>query len=381
MPRTLLYQDRAYRLAQRAMAAGARRTGVRSFHWDISGNCQSPVRWVYEGRPSGRHIEVRPGTDAPIWIEIDRRCRKCDNCRTMRSNLWKMRAQSELRRASRTWFSTLTLAPEYQVQLTARCRLEAGQQGIDFDAQSDAERFAQRVSLLGREVTKYLKRVRKNSGASFRYLVVFEQHDSEETSPEYRGLPHVHLLIHELDLAEPVRKKHLKQAWHLGFTSHELAKDGRAAFYVSKYISKAMLVRVRASIGYGEGTEPSHTILDRSERSERERKGVPVLERKGIDPIKEENLSFWTELYGDKANDPISSRIPQGEPGLSNERAEHDFTAFAPSSRKSKLSPVQDCQPSDIDEGEAALGGERASGSKGRVLFGRTNRGTPLAEL
>ena len=48
----------------------------------------------------------------------------------------------------------------------ARQRLWSG--GTDFDALSPAEQFAERMTEIGREVTLYLKRVRKESGARVR---------------------------------------------------------------------------------------------------------------------------------------------------------------------------------------------------------------------
>ena len=125
----------------------------------------------------------------------------------------------------------------------ARQRLWSG--GTDFDALSPHDQFMERMTEIGREVTLYLKRVRKESGARVRYLLVAEAHKS--------GLPHLHILVHEASPDKPVRHKTLEGQWKLGFTRFKLAHDVKTASYVCKYISKALLARVRASLRYGQG--------------------------------------------------------------------------------------------------------------------------------
>lgn len=109
--------------------------------------------------------------------------------------------------------------------------------------------FLARSAELLREVQLYIKRLRKK--ARFRYLVVVEAHES--------GLPHVHFLLHETHDA-PVRHAALKAQWPHGFIDAKLVEpsDTRAAAYVSKYLSKSVLARVRASERYGEGFPVSH---------------------------------------------------------------------------------------------------------------------------
>ena len=125
----------------------------------------------------------------------------------------------------------------------ARQRLWSG--GTDFDALSPHDQFMERMTEIGREVTLYLKRVRKESGARVRYLLVAEAHKT--------GLPHLHILVHEASPDMPVRHKTLEGQWKLGFTRFKLAHDVKTASYVCKYISKALLARVRASLRYGQG--------------------------------------------------------------------------------------------------------------------------------
>ena len=105
---------------------------------------------------------------------------------------------------------------------------------------------------VGREVTRYLKRVRKESGARVRYLLVAERHKS--------GQPHLHIMVHEADQERPVRYATLANQWKLGFVHFKLAQDTKTAAYVCKYISKALLARVRASLRYGLGEEERTTV-------------------------------------------------------------------------------------------------------------------------
>lgn len=97
---------------------------------------------------------------------------------------------------------------------------------------------------IGPEITRYLKRVRKESKSSFRYLLVMEAHKS--------GLPHYHMLLHEKPFGGEIPKRILKYQWHLGHTDFKLVDDAQhKAEYMCKYLAKSLLARVRASKGYG----------------------------------------------------------------------------------------------------------------------------------
>lgn len=175
-------------------------------------------------------------------LEMHVRCKRCDACLDARRRDWGKRARLEVKRASRTWFVSLTLAPWVHSQHGILARQGGG------DA---TEQNKIRLDLFGREVTKYLKRLRKNSGVRFRYLLVFELHKKGELA----GLPHAHLFIHEGD-GRISKHRHLEKAWTLGFSKEKLVKTESvdfAARYVTKYVAKAMIARVRASIAYGRG--------------------------------------------------------------------------------------------------------------------------------
>lgn len=218
--------------------------------WDISGNCSNPghreLRTAKplsggEARKGGQFGIVKSQTSVRT-IELKTRCRKCDGCLRVRAYQWRQRATQEYANSVRTWFGTITLSAEAQFKAISRARLRLDQYGIDFDNLSRAEQFAERHREIGPELTKYIKRVRKESGASIRYILVAEAHKS--------GAPHYHVLIHERS-GPPVRHSCLTRQWHLGFTKFNLVKDKGAAGYVCKYLSKSASARVRASAGYG----------------------------------------------------------------------------------------------------------------------------------
>lgn len=167
--------------------------------------------------------------------------------------MWIARAMHEIRVAERTWFATLTLAPEHQYRLQSEGLLAAAARSIPTKELTAREVEVLQWKAVQREVTKFLKRVRKAIGmGSLRYILVQEKHKS--------GLPHYHLLMHECDPGQPIRYDVLRTQWKLGFAKFKLVGDDqRAAFYVCKYLAKANEGRVRASLGYGRAGD--HAVI------------------------------------------------------------------------------------------------------------------------
>lgn len=246
------------RLALRALSHGATRHSYRNVEWDISGNCENPLPRVLYSNKTGnlknithhmnngvitkRTLKPRPAMQVILHVP----CRKCRNCLALKAWKWKHRAIWEIAQAERTWFGTLTLRPEehYKVDLLARTHerniAEADYVGV----------FDGRARETGKLATKYFKRLRKETGQSFRYLLVTEIHDSKDTSDVMRGRPHLHVLLHEF-ADQPFRKELLQRQWPHGFSNWKLVEDVKAAWYITKYVSKALDARVRASIKYG----------------------------------------------------------------------------------------------------------------------------------
>lgn len=183
-----------------------------------------------------------------MYMDIGTRCRKCDNCRKARMILWRHRVREEVRRAARSWFGTLTLSPMEQYRMLSIARLTAHRTSVPWDTLSEEERFRKVADTSLKEVTKYIKRVRKEAAVPFRYIVVTEKHMS--------GLPHFHMLLHESDL-KTVRHKTLSSQWRLGFEKWRLVPfdNPKSAEYVCKYISKSAATRIRASLDYGRSEE------------------------------------------------------------------------------------------------------------------------------
>jgi hypothetical protein len=270
--------------ASTALDRGAKQDSPASLAWDIAGRCENPVYREFVGRTQHskelwKQIQ-KVSTDRQT-LEMWTRCRKCNPCLKARSYLWRIKAVSEVLQAERTWFVTLTLNPAEQARaLLMACHRLAGQ-GRDWDDLEAAEQFRERHASISPTLTKWMKRVRMvaatdhrqsarkadNCPASrgsrcachpladfsvpFKYCLVAEAHKS--------GLPHYHLLISESDDAKPLRARHIKGSWRSGFSDVKLvAQEDRARTvgYVCKYLSKSALARVRASVGYGHGSDP-----------------------------------------------------------------------------------------------------------------------------
>ncbi len=234
-----------------AASQGAIQTGPISWFWDVSGRCEEPKGLELEARPPGKRGQqiAVPENGHPLILRMDVPCRRCGPCLITRARNWKERASVEIEQCDRTWFGTMTLSPESHFVALSRARRQHRLQSQDLDQMARHDIFRARVAAIGPEITKFLKRVRKNSGAPMRYLIITEAHKS--------GLPHFHGLFHETDYEKPLRKKVLVNAWTLGkIRKFTLVDSGAAASaYATKYLSKDILARVRASKQYGKRSQ------------------------------------------------------------------------------------------------------------------------------
>lgn len=255
----------------RALARGGRQRVLRDSRpgahpvvlnhvlWDVSGDCQKPVTVEVISRPSDhpfKRVIIGPGKPQVWAVTMEVTCRKCENCLRRKAGHWYYRAMAEYRHAPRTWLWTLTLSPAAQAAALNRARKHLDAQGVDFDGLPAEEQFAMRHRETGRAVTLALKRLRKGGDGQppcqFRYLMVAEAHAS--------GLPHYHLLIHEIVDGAPVRHASLKRAWSEGFCDAKLIADEKSATYPLKYVAKSLLARVRASVAYGNPVTSSDIV-------------------------------------------------------------------------------------------------------------------------
>lgn len=185
--------------------------------------------------------------------------------------MWAERSLEEMRLASRTWWSTYTFRPEYHARMSAVLRVNHSAAlaitfpdqppRSKFDDLDPEEQFSRRYQLSIRDVTRYIKRLRKGTkeraGVRFRYLVVCEPHTAGLESPSggaNEGMPHFHAFWHETTPIDCLRKADLESEWGFGFSSHRLVDDDACrdkALYLAKYVGKTSGCRVCASIGYG----------------------------------------------------------------------------------------------------------------------------------
>lgn len=219
----------AARLAARAMANGGVRRSIAAIHWDCAPGCAKPHEVWYVSRDWADR--ARPGPSRSVQVLIEHPCRACEACLKRKRREWTRRAIQEYRRSYRSWLVTLTLRQDAVAALALRGRRSLPR-GTEF------QRVAREMS---REATKWLKRVRKVTGARLRYMLVVEEMPG--------GDPHMHLIVHER--STPIGERALRRTWRLGFAHAKLIRDEVGAAYAAKYLSKTMLARVRASIGYG----------------------------------------------------------------------------------------------------------------------------------
>lgn len=216
-----------------------------SYYWDIQGNCINPFVTEWYARNDltlDRMKDIKRHTRRRLDLRIRTRCRACQNCRNQRRNLWYARARSEIIASPRSWFGTLTIAPEHQDHFELLAKKASKSKSVDWYTLSSRRQFQKIYEQISPEITRYLKRVRKKTKGKLRFVLVAEKHKS--------GKPHFHMLVHQ-DGAIPITYRDLSEQWHLGFTNFKLVDKPEIAGYISKYISKAILCRVRASLKYG----------------------------------------------------------------------------------------------------------------------------------
>ena len=210
------------RMAQNiAMRGGA--LSRTEFHDPASPYCDAPA-------PVRRVIRAGSG-DRPLEVTAFRPCRRCEKCLQFRQMVWRDRALNEIANANRTWMVTLTFDPVHLA-------------GLIYEAQEmrgPPERALDRAAY--GHVQKYFKRLRQAALTRFRYLAVFEE--GEKT-----GRPHYHVLLHEV--GRPISKRTLEDQWRSNVHCRLVASGRGSASYVTKYATKSLAVRLRASARYGQ---------------------------------------------------------------------------------------------------------------------------------
>jgi hypothetical protein len=242
------HRETLERLVAKAMHAGrCKRIGVSIYEVDYSLNCENPIhREMFScydrERTMAREVYGHRG---PLTVILICQCRKCDNCRLRHQMHWRYRCEAELKRSARTWFGTLTFHPSISHGALSQCRLDSLKKGFVYDEAPASEQFQLFHNKLQKYVTLFFKKLRKTSQSPVRYVLVAEAHKT--------GIPHYHMLLHEVSVSKPIRKLLLHATWDVGFSSWKLVdtEDGHAK-YVTKYLNKGANARVRASVKYGQ---------------------------------------------------------------------------------------------------------------------------------
>ena len=237
-------------IAGRALSNGGRMNSLISTEWDFAGSCENPYKRSIRGAPAagrdGTIAVVRGVSKSPFYVDLSARCRKCGPCLRHRGYVWQQRCATELAMTQfmgyRAWFVTFTFKPAFHLWAL-------GSIG------NDKRGFPQVARIANRCVTLWLKRLRKQ-GSAFRYCVVMEPHLS--------GVPHLHGIFHEIDPGQRLTERKLRGSWsENGFLRANLINleegVGRSSAYLSKYLTKVMLARVRASKQYGRPVAPVPT--------------------------------------------------------------------------------------------------------------------------
>ena len=239
-----------------ALAAGKLETADGTHIVRYSGDCQSPI------------VIPQYASSGALFVSWLTRCRRCVACLKAKQFYWarvaKRWTQYTADQGRRTWFGTLTLTVDAQLDAVIAARADHGSPNAEWwhEANCD-ERFRLVRKVLVGWCKRYWKRLRKgrkrcercypkkpraegewdHPPAKFKFFLVFERHKS--------GLPHMHWVLHET--GDKILKKHLQCEWPYGFTKVLLVKGddvGRVGFYVSKYLGKAYQARQIASLKY-----------------------------------------------------------------------------------------------------------------------------------
>lgn len=205
----------------------------------LAGKAVSPFQYVSDWTPycddPQKVFRATKGSlvdRKPVETLLTVPCRRCGKCLQFRQMQWRERGIVECQRAPRSWMITLTFSPVHLAGILVASRKWAARMGehaaIDRAAYPHLQRF--------------LKRLRKNTRRKFRYLAVFER--GEETNRA-----HYHMLLHEVD--GPVLKAQIERNWRSFSHVRLVDKASGAASYITKYTTKSLGTRPRASQRYG----------------------------------------------------------------------------------------------------------------------------------
>lgn len=256
MPRGLFLKKAGFAISNGAVIVDQR------IVWNMSSESRYPCHLPREvGSIVGFDDKSVPGEwfveieqKAIGYIQQFARCRKCSNCHRHRRSLWIARCKSEASEAHRIWFVTLTMKPDTRYRFMAKCHLQGTDFWGSYEDKTPEDQWKIRNTLFYKEVSLYLKRVRKGvykkPPPRLKFFCVIEKHKD--------GFPHAHLLIFEKSIDAPASEKLLRvRWWPNGFAQAKLVGKGggadgqKAIRYATKYLSKDASFVVRGSVKLG----------------------------------------------------------------------------------------------------------------------------------
>lgn len=165
--------------------------------------------------------------------------------------MWTLRIVRETAAAPLSAFVTLTYRPADRYERAVRAEVTAVSSGVRWSEASHEERSGWYAQICGDDLRNMWRRLRRRWATTVRYVAVCELHQD--------GWPHWHILIHRAADGGPWtispngRTGDVQKSWPHGYsqTLRVSPHDVDAARYVAKYLHKARLARVRASLAYG----------------------------------------------------------------------------------------------------------------------------------
>lgn len=218
-------KDRATRALARTLFRRGHMIGQSELHDPSRPYCDAPVAVNKRIRSGGIYKALEVSSFRP--------CRRCVKCLQFRQMEWRQRALNEIALSKRTWLVTLTFAPAHLAGIMAEAQSVTGPTKVH---RVDKAAYG--------HVQRYFKRLRRYAPQSgFRFLAVFEQ--GEKT-----GRAHYHLLLHEVG-DRPLTKRFIDAQWRSHVHARLVDGGTGVATYVTKYTTKSLSTRIRASQRYG----------------------------------------------------------------------------------------------------------------------------------
>lgn len=204
----------------------------------------------------GKMMDDDPTLEFRSWIRVP--CGKCLECRRNRRTSWRSRLLAEYYQAS--------IDPTYP-KVVSNGRLVPAVYFITLTIKP--ENYEKVSSDPAPVIRRWLDNFRKHYGKRFRYCIIPEYGDAQH----HTGRLHFHGLIFGMRIDYTTFIKYSRL--HFGRCDIQLCRSAAACSYVSKYISKAMLLdpetsarlcvsRLFVSRGFGLSFIRSHTHVDNS---------------------------------------------------------------------------------------------------------------------